>query len=179
MIYVLLFSFPFSLYQREQNCMWDACTRSLKQCLRGCSLLSHIACLKFPEFPFVFPTTGDSLAGVFVKLCPVAPNLHFFMSVSGLEPALKCIWDTCFSSLCMTTFVDIENHTLCCYVPKEIMNFCKKNNDSNHVNNIFYTVSKHFHLNSVSISRFSMNSLNNPKPQLRNSVGLYIKTPLM
>lgn len=149
--------------------MWDECSLSLKQCRTGCSLLSPIAFLKFSGFPFlsvVFPTTADSLAGIFMKQCPVAPNLHCLISVIGLEPAHTCIWDT-FFSLCLTTFVDREHHTLCCYFPKDLMDFCRKNNDSNHGNDVFCIIRKHFHLNSVSFSRFSMNSLNNLRPQLR------------
>lgn len=66
---------------------------------------------KIPWIPLLFSNHWWFFSWYFVKLCPVAPNLHFFMSLSGLEPAHKCIWDTCFSSFCMTTFVDIENHT--------------------------------------------------------------------
>jgi len=70
--------------------MQYGCTVNLKSSRTRCSLLSCIAFLKCPESLFAFSNTADSSAGIFVKQCPVAPNLHSLMSVARLEPAHVC-----------------------------------------------------------------------------------------
>lgn len=81
--------------------------------------LSCVPFLKCPESCFAFSTTADYSAGIFMKQCPVAPSLPPLMSVDRLEPAH--VWKACFPSLCLTTFVNIELHTLCFCFPEEGM----------------------------------------------------------
>lgn len=90
MISVSLFPFPSSVVswnQREQTSLQHGHPMDLKESRTVCSLLSCVAFLKFPGLLLAFSATARPSAGVFMKRCPVAPNLRSSVSAARLEPA--------------------------------------------------------------------------------------------